>query len=71
MNVIDDEQLNFLFSRGNNLKEGLIDISKAYCVVKRLEPKMGQSNINYDQIASQLLDIHLNHDKIDDGTTQD
>lgn len=44
MNVIDDDQLNFLFSWGNSLKEGLIDISKAYCVVKWLEPQMGRSD---------------------------
>ena len=53
------------------MKKGLIDIDKAYSVVKRLEPSIGHTDQDLNKIAHNLLDIHLNQDKLDDGTTSD
>lgn len=36
-NIIDDIGVNFLFRRGTGLKEGLIDIERAFKIVDKVD----------------------------------
>lgn len=75
-NVIDDNQLNFLFKRGANLKDGLIDITRAYTVVSKLKKanrdgSKSQNKLDLNLVAQELLGIRYIEDKIEDGTSEE
>ena len=51
---------NYLFKRGENLRDGLIDIDRAFKVVKRIEEAI-RENLGYEldeaQIATELTNL--------------
>lgn len=48
-NIIDDIGVNFLFKRGTGLKEGLIDIDRAYKIIEKIDNTFKESQLNVNQ----------------------
>ena len=44
--IIDDIGVNFLFKRGANLKDGLIDINRAYAIIQKIDSTLKESQLN-------------------------
>ena len=44
--IIDDIGVNFLFKRGTGLKEGLIDIDRAYSIIQKIDNTLKESQLN-------------------------
>jgi hypothetical protein len=62
-----------LFKRGANLKDGLIDISRAYTVVSRIKTtsKERKGRLDLNQVVNELLSLNYFEDRIEDGTSEE
>ena len=52
-NIIDDIGVNFLFKRGTGLKEGLIDINRAYKIIEKIDNTLKESQLNISKRKEQ------------------
>jgi hypothetical protein len=43
--IIDDIGVNFLFKRGDDLKDGLIDINRAYKIIEKIDNTLQESQL--------------------------
>ena len=49
--IIDDIGVNFLFKRGTGLKEGLIDIDRAYKIIEKIDNTLKESQLKVNKKA--------------------
>ena len=52
-NIIDDIGVNFLFRRGTGLKEGLIDIDRAYKIIEKIDNTFKESQLKVNKKKEQ------------------
>jgi hypothetical protein len=63
-NIIDDIGVNFLFRRGNGLREGLIDIDRAYKIVKKIDSTFKESQLKVTRNKEKKIRVENDEDKI-------
>lgn len=67
-NIIEDPTMNYLFSWGDNLKDSLIDIDKAYWLIRWIDYAMAENlgyELNEEQVAWEMHkmdEVHLEDD---------
>jgi hypothetical protein len=63
-NIIDDIGVNFLFRRGNGLREGLIDIDRAYKIVQKIDSTFKESQLKVTRNKEKKIRVENDEDKI-------
>lgn len=51
--IIDDIGVNFLFKRGTGLKEGLIDIDRAFKIIEKINSTFKESQLKVNKKKEQ------------------
>ena len=56
--IIDDIGINFLFRRGSGLKDGLIDIDRAYKIIQKIDNTFKESQLRVNHKREQGTQLH-------------
>jgi hypothetical protein len=62
-NIIDDIGVNFLFKRGSGLREGLIDINRAYRIIEKIDDTLKESQLREpekppEEVVQDMFDVN-------------
>lgn len=63
-NIIDDIGVNFLFRRGVGLKEGLIDIDRAYRIIQKIDGTFKESQLKVNKNKEKKVKVEDEEEKL-------
>lgn len=63
-NIIDDIGVNFLFRRGTGLREGLIDIDRAYKIIQKIDSTFKESQLKVNKNREKKIRVENEEERI-------